>query len=63
MLDVILIPDFVNHLVLEGKYQDLKDLQMLVNASGHGNEQYFNCCIPRRIRDPYLYNQKMEKLE
>jgi hypothetical protein len=34
----MLVPDFVNQLIIEGKIKDLKDLQMLIDASGEGRE-------------------------
>lgn len=38
VLGVILVPDFVNQLVIEGKIKDFKDLSMLIDASGEGRE-------------------------
>eukprot|EP00347_Sterkiella_histriomuscorum_P002304 403368673 len=63
VLGVILLPDFVNQLVIEGKIKDIKDLQMLIDASGEGKDQYFNCCIPQRYKDPQAFQRKLDKLE
>ena len=48
VLAVIVVPDFVRQLDIEGKIQDLKDLQMLIKAKEVSGEPYTNCCIPRK---------------
>ena len=63
VLGVHLVPDFSTQLRLEGKIQDLKDLDALMTAQTSSGESYFNCCIPRRYRDHRTYQLRMDELE
>lgn len=63
VLAVHLVPDFVNQLNLEGKILDLKDLSMLINAQSSSGATHFNCCIPKRYRNPNDFREREDKLE
>ncbi len=63
VLGVHLVPDFASQLELESKILDLKDLQMLITAQTYSGEAYFNCCIPHRLKNPTLFEERMDRLE
>jgi hypothetical protein len=49
---ILIVPDFTKQLEIEGKIQDLKDLKMLMSVQ---EPSCRDCFIPRKYRDPEIY--------
>ena len=49
---IIIVPDMIDLLRLNGEKLDLKDLKMLIDAKElTGGEPYTNFCIPKRYKN------------
>lgn len=64
VLGCVIVPEFIKLFRLETKKLDLEDIQKLVTSLGEDeNQGCIKCCVPRKFRDPWIFDRKMNGLE